>query len=410
MGICAGIDLCDDHIAIRICGETEVTVWPAVVCREKKGEHWFVGEEAYRVALSGEGVMTDKLLKLLSKNGTSTVMRRQYTGSELLTELFRKVLEEKTSVTDFSCIDRLCVTLHKPDGQLFDKVKASLAAAGVAEEKLLLISHEEAFIYYTLSQEKDLYSGLVGAFDLSEERLCFYELMMVRGMSRPCVVAESRDVEEAFHTDILRKDSGRTLGDRIITDVAKRSMEGKAYSAVFLTGTGFDRIDWAQNFVSYVCLRRKVLQEKGLFAIGAAFAADDSLRAETQFPELMFCDGRTTSEISMNVSIHERTSRLMLTRAGSRWYGLGAHIEVIPEEGTRVSFLVEPFDKTKEKREVTASLGDVTEIALRPEKCTRVAVDMRFSSADRVELKLTDLGFGEICPASGTEVQEELSL
>ena len=410
MGICAGIDLCDDHIAIRICGDDSVTVWPAVICREKKGEHWFVGEEAYRVALSGEGVMTDKLLKLLMKNGTSTVMRRQYTGAELITELFRKVLEEKTGVSDFSCIEKLCVTLHKPDAALFDKVKASVAACGLAEEKLLLISHEEAFIYYTLSQDRELYAGLVGMFDLSEETLSFYELMMVRGMSRPCVVAESRDVEEAFHTDILRKDPGKTLGDRIITDVAKRSMEGKAYSAVFLTGTGFDRIDWAQNFVGYVCLRRKVLQEKGLFAIGAAFAADDSLREETQFPELMFCDGRTTSEISMNVSIHERNSKLMLTKAGSRWYGLGAHIEVIPEDGDHVSFLVEPFDKTKDRREVTASLGEASEIRSRPEKCTRVAVDMRFSSADRVEIRLTDLGFGELFPASGTEVTEELAL
>ena len=410
MGICAGIDLCNDHIALKVCGESAASVYPAVICREKKGEKWYIGEEAYRVALSGEGVMTDKLLKLLMKDGTSTVMRKVYTGSALVSQLIRAVLEERLSSADFSCIDRLCVTLHKPDLEFFGKVKEAVVNAGIPAEKLILISHEEAFVYYTLSREKDLWSGMVGMFDLCDESLCFYEMMMVRGMSRKCVVCESRDMEEAFHTDILRKDSGKTLGDRIMTDIAKRNMEGRAYSALFLTGNGFDRTDWAEGFLGYVCRKRKVLQESGLFAIGASMTADDAERSETQFPELIFCDGRTTADISLSVTIHERDSKLILARAGSRWFGLRAHVEVAPEGQDYIGLLVESFDSKKGKKEMRSSLASIQEITERPERCSRIAVDLRFVSAERAELKFTDLGFGELFAGSGRYVEEELIL
>lgn len=46
---------------------------PTVICRRKEKETWLIGEEAYAATLLGEGVIVDKLLKMVRKDGTSTI-------------------------------------------------------------------------------------------------------------------------------------------------------------------------------------------------------------------------------------------------------------------------------------------------------------------------------------------------
>ena len=55
-----------------------------------------------------------------------------------------------------------------------------------------VISHTESFAYYVLSQRKELWSNQVGLFELSEDRLCYYEMKVQRGMRRNMVQAEAR--------------------------------------------------------------------------------------------------------------------------------------------------------------------------------------------------------------------------
>ena len=38
-----------------------------MICRRKEKETWLIGEEAYAATLLGEGVIVDKLLKMVRK-------------------------------------------------------------------------------------------------------------------------------------------------------------------------------------------------------------------------------------------------------------------------------------------------------------------------------------------------------
>jgi len=67
MSLNIGLDLCDDYISGYLHEDKLLLSAPAVVCREKKDDLWYIGEEAYRLALSGKGVLTDKLLSLLKR-------------------------------------------------------------------------------------------------------------------------------------------------------------------------------------------------------------------------------------------------------------------------------------------------------------------------------------------------------
>ena len=82
-GLVIGLDLNDDYSQVS-CNEKEKS-WtvPTVICRRKEKETWLIGEEAYAATLLGEGVIVDKLLKMVRKDGTSTIGGICYTGMDL---------------------------------------------------------------------------------------------------------------------------------------------------------------------------------------------------------------------------------------------------------------------------------------------------------------------------------------
>ena len=52
-----GIDLCDAYTQAAVAGRDETWVIPTVICRKKTDGGWYVGEEAYKYTLMGEGVI-----------------------------------------------------------------------------------------------------------------------------------------------------------------------------------------------------------------------------------------------------------------------------------------------------------------------------------------------------------------
>lgn len=113
-----------------------------------------------------------------------------------------------------------------------------------------------------LSQRKELWSNQVGLFELSEDRLCYYEMKVQRGMRRNMVQAEAQNQEEAFDLDILDSPSGSKLADQIFCSCGEKLLENKLFSTVFLTGKGFERQDWATGFMKLACNRRRVFGGK----------------------------------------------------------------------------------------------------------------------------------------------------
>ena len=406
MSLSIGIDLSDDYTAVRKDSGQEVAVIPTVICREKKSEEWHAGEDAFRTALSGRGVLTDRLLKLLRKNGTSTVSGHRYTAVELLAQFLKKILSDQLSDEERSDIGSVVFAVHEPEKLILDRISEAAVLAGLPDGSFGFVSHAEAFADFVLMQPKELYSNSAGCFDLSDETLAFYELRVIRGLSRNTVVVEKKDIEEAFHIDILRNEAGRKLGDGIMYEAAVSNMERKIFSSVFLTGKGFLQLDWAADFKNYICRRRRVLMEQGIFAIGAMKAARDRARGES-LPYNLYCDMRLLSDISMNVITGSRESRLVLASAGECWYGLKVHAEFLPVGRDDLVLDIEPVDRFAKKKAVRTGISDFPE---RPDRCTRVRMDLEFLAGDLLRVTYTDLGFGELFPATGASITEEVRI
>lgn len=405
-GLVIGLDLNDDYT--RICCYDKDKSWtiPTVICRKKEEETWLAGEQAYACTLIGEGVIVDKLLKMVGKDGTSTIGGIRYTGSGLLNIFIQKMLEYPKQEFHEEQVAQLVISLQKIDVKIMDSLMYCADFLGIPRERVHVISHMESFVYYVLSQKKELWTNQVGLFDLSSQRLCYYEMKVQRGMKKNMVQADFEDMEEAFNLDILETPSGSRLADRILCACGERLLTKKLFSSIFLTGKGFDRQDWAGEFMKLVCYRRKVFAEPVLFARGAAYKGADYLQSATSYPYIFICEGRLKSEVSMKVQRNGREGQLVVASYGDNWYESKSTMEFILDGQNEVEFTVTPLD-VKKKKLVRIPL---TGFPNRPPRTTRIQMSLAFLNDKTMMTVIRDKGFGELFPASGAVVKQEVTL
>ena len=422
-GLVIGLDLNDEYTQISCYGKEISWTIPTVICRKKEEEIWLTGEEAYAATLLGEGVIVDKLLKMVQKEGTSTIGGVCYTGALLLRIFLQQVLEYPLKEEGKKTVSQLVVTMQEMDARLTDTLMYCADAMGISRDRVHVISHTESFVYYVLSQKRELWSNQVGLFELAADRLCYYEMKVQRGMRRNMVQAEAQNQEEAFDLDILgtpsekffpagSKDlickllsgrrtqgiqikgfllvlsfclnhvsahsslnqeeafdldilgtpSGQKLADQILTSCGEKLLSKKLFSTVFLTGKGFERQDWAGGFMKLVCSRRRCFVEKELFSRGAAFKGQDYLNSATEYPYIFVCEGRLKAEVDLKVMQKGKEVLLAVASYGDNWYESKSSLELILEDEN-----------------------------------TMVTV-------------IKDRGFGDLFPASGAVVRQEVSL
>lgn len=402
-----GIDLCDTYTQAAVLGREEAWVLPTVICRKKTVEEWCVGEDAYRYTLVGEGVIVDKLLSLALKNGTATIASVKYEGIDLLRKFLEKVLLMVQEEYPDAPVAQLVIALKNMEMSLMDELVGCAEAIGIPRENVHIASHTECFVYYVLSQRRDVWGGQVGMFSLSDEDLRYYELKVTRGPRQMTALAEHEELEEGFSLNVLDTASGSRMADKILCACGERFLQKKLFSSIFLTGKGFARTDWAPDFMKQVCNRRRVFVEPSLFARGAALKADDYLHEKTSYPFVCLCEGKLKATVTMEVMKRDAKVQVALASAGESWYEARSVIEVILDNQDYIELAITSHQDQKQKRLVKIPLEGFPK---RPNKTTRVRIAAGFLDEKTMVLKIVDKGFGELFPRTDAGIRQEVRL
>lgn len=402
-----GIDLCDTYTQAAVLGREETWLFPTVICREKQSEEWHIGEDAYKLALVGEGVIVDKLLSLAVREGTSTISQVKYTGGKLLAKYLSLVLEIVCAEYADAEIAQLVFALENMEMRLMDSLMECMEALKIPRDRVHIASHTECYVYYVLSQKRDVWGGQVGMFALSDKDLRYYEMKVIRGPRQMTAWAEHQELEESFNLNVLDTGSGARMADKILCACADRLLQKKIFSSVFLTGKGFLKTDWAQDFMKQICNRRRVFVEPALFARGAAYKAEDYLREQTSYPFVCICEGKLKSTISMKVEKRDAEVHMVLAQAGESWYEARSILDVIVNGQDFIDFTITPQQNPKQKRVVSIPLDG---FPVREDKTTRVRLAVGFLDEKTMVVKVVDQGFGEIYPAGGAQIRQEVMI
>ncbi len=419
-GLIIGFDLCKDfcRISYFVSGQEEPAdlvfseeenpyVIQNSICRKKGEDVWLIGQEAYETALLGGGSIVDKLLRLVSRRGFATFEGVQYSAEELLFHFLQETLEFLFKEKKTRKVLEIMYSVQELDTTVLDAVIRSTRRLGIERSRIHIISHTESYLYYVLSQKRELWSNISVLYDLSGDGLNYYELEVLRGM-QPNVARASRTfLEEGFSLEILDSAAGRKMADNIMTGCVDRMLKKKLVSSAYLSGRGMDSCQkWGENFLRVLCQRRKVFFIENLFAKGAVYAACEYLRETSVYPFSIMCEGRIDVDISMEVTQGNNQRVLNLASVGNNWYETKEDFDLIPDQETSIRM------KVKRLGERTPIMIDVPlkELPARPQKVTRVNVALSFLSEKMFTVTVTDKGFGEFFPGSDVQVRKTFTI
>ena len=138
-----GIDICDYSTSIVSYADDKAFRFPTAICKEKDADGWYVGEEAYAMALSGRGVIVDKLLNLTIRGGTATLNGVKYQGAEILKYFLRLIIDISLEKLKVGYPDKIVVSIPKIDMDIVDRITSCLVDLGYLKQNIKVISRCE---------------------------------------------------------------------------------------------------------------------------------------------------------------------------------------------------------------------------------------------------------------------------
>ena len=416
---CVGIDLCSEfsQVAYFNYRDTEpVSVnfdeleqkyqIPTVVCKIADKEEWYAGMDAVKWIKSGEGVKVDALLDKAAAKNPVSVEDIVIMPIELIKIYLDYLLQIARKAGRCDTIDKICITVEEFNISILNVIAKALRELGIDKEHYEIISHGESFVFYTLNQKHELFKGDVMLFDYSRRGLSVNRMYIANERGLKIVMVQADDFSSEIPYALSENKASVDLLDERLKEAAVKTMEKHNVTSVFLIGKGFNDDIRLQDFIKYVCNRKRVFAGQNLYAKGACYAASNGLLTNSVRDYLIACAQRITTGIEMKISDRGRDKILRMVRPGINWFGADCSYDFIVDDMKELEIFLSPVD-TKEKQLVRISLED---FPIRPNKTTRVTVSLSFTSDSRCHLMVKDRGFGEFYQSSGSVINEELLL
>ena len=102
-GLVLGIDLCDAYASITAVEHERTWTVRTAVCRNRKADEWYVGEEASVRAMAGDP-SADRLLTRLMKDEKTEMGGQEFSGLELLKRFLKEIVEIPRKAMELSLI------------------------------------------------------------------------------------------------------------------------------------------------------------------------------------------------------------------------------------------------------------------------------------------------------------------
>ena len=142
-----------------------------------------------------------------------------------------------------------------------------------------------------------------------------------------------------------------------------------------------------------ICFHRRVFLGDQIHARGACLMAGDEGKKR---PYLFLSEQTLLYNVAIESSRAGKESLYTLVSAGCSWYEAEASAEMILRGDPVLNF---SFQSMLGGDAIRAGLT-LTDLPSRPDGTSRLLAEIRFAGPTQCEVKVTDLGFGEIYPAS----------
>ena len=362
---------------------------PGCICYRTDHGDYCVGLEAEYFAREKGGIMIDDVYGICEKSDSVLVEGQELAPWEILAQFLQgmlKFLGVAELVKNTKCV---AVTLPGLTEIQVENFQKAFEIIGFPHEKYMLLDYGESFYYYVLSQKRETWNRSVGWYAFTPENVSFRKMTM-NGATKPVTVK----LEEAVETELPAEGQER---DSEFGKFVQKTLGRDLFSSIQITGDGFSQ-DWAEQSVRLLCYqKRKVFYGNNLFAKGACAAGKEKTENKALKGYRFLSDSLVMADVGMEMRVMGSPTYYPLIEAGNNWYDSKASCEFILDDTEELVFIVSTYHRP-EKRRVGMMLPG---IPLRPDKTTRLRLELQYVSSTECKVTVTDLGFGEMFPSSG---------
>ncbi len=372
--------------SISLVANKSMYIVPTVLCVRNDTRDWLAGDEAVRCRNRDAGVFVSQLLEKLESGEKTDIFGTEYAPPALLERFIRKVYAAVKQQYPEELAGIYAAVRNKTDVKQ-KAIEKAFEAVGVEKEKIHVLSYMEAFMYYAVSQKKELWVNDVALFDFDEEGLKFCQLSANRKSLPITVTVSGQDFSDELKFSALAGSESRLVSSfKSITD---RVLYRQIISTIYFTGAGFDG-NWADDAIKSLCLGRRVFKGQNLYSKGAAYAG--VIKESAGYKDFLFLtEGQIRYSVSIRMFKDNHIGEFRLVEAGTPWEKVKAKTVGILDNTDEVFFTIYHAVR-KETKHLVMNLKNIVQ---RENKTTRVLVAVKFLDRDTAVITVKDLGFGE---------------
>ncbi|MGN8886096.1 DUF5716 family protein [Blautia sp. HCP28S3_G10] len=362
---------------------------PTCLCRREEQGDYCVGLEAEYFAREKGGILLENLYEISRSREKVLVSGEQKEPWELLAYFFHGMLKFLGVVEVVRNIRCFTVTTETLDDVQVDNLQKACRKLGLADDRFVLMDHEESFYYYVMTQKLETWNRSVGWYCFNGNEVTFRKMSMNSAV-KPVLVTLAEPIKTK-----LREEPGER--DEDFCGFIKETLGKDLYSSIQMNGEGFDQ-EWAQKSVKILCYqRRKVFYGNNLFAAGACAAGAERFIRHSLKEYRYISNAVVLTNIGMDMRVMGAPAYCPMIEAGANWYECRAYCELILDQTEELVFVVQKVGEEEKKRISMALPG----LPKRPERTTRLSVKLQYISREQCQITVRDLGFGEMFPSTG---------
>ena len=403
-GLLVGMDICEDYVQLtyydnellspesvrRGEGEEQYLI-PARLAYRKSKNDWIIGDELDKEE-SGDIVEVQDFIKNACLYEEIRVCDKTYKAEQLMKIFLEALLNVLNSFYPFNEIEYMGITFTTVTKEMSYMMNAVLKELGFEKEKYILLTHDEAFLYYTINQKIELWLNDTALFELEEDGLHFRILTISKKLEPITAKISKKEKAEKLNKSLVR--SNQEESANLFHTLSLMALEESTVSTIYAVGRGF--IDaWADGVLRKLSPGRRIFRGQNLYAKGACLAAKDKTSDEPTDIVLMEED-KTTVGFSLMAVKDGKNTEITLLKPALKWYEAETEIDLIIKDEDELGIQINDFiTKKTSQRFISFSGISTAEAGL-----TRIRLSLKFTNRDTCIIKASDMGFGSFVPTT----------
>ena len=410
-----GMDLCSDFTQLSYYNDIkrepesvsqlnnkDTYLMPNILFYSTETDHWYVGGEASEARFNEEGVVVDGIFENLFSQNKVVVAEKEYNYQDLFIMMVKLHIDSFLYRYEDAKIMKLVISIPEYNAKIYKLLSGLYKVMGVSKETIEVTSHLDSGLYYIFNQEQELWINSVALYDYNADGLNYYRIDIARNKNPERVIMTHEDYSSQMSLSKYGNDIYQMDAD--FAKIADYEVKKAYISSVFLTGVGFSN-KWMKKSTNVLCQGRRVFVVQNIYTKGACYRAVGGEYKE--FYERFFIETKENVLFDVGISLgDEKDTFLPVAKGGKQWYNTHGSVEVILDDTDKVTIRYRNRHNMDEKREVVKIHG----IPKRPNKTTKLSIEVEFESPHEGAVIIKDLGFGKLFPTTNKVYRKEFNI